>query len=155
MSQNLCDARNHLRVSPLVVLAGQPSDAQLADARRQGVEVVINLGLLDPAYCLPDERATAAALGLEYHHLPVKFDAPGAEQLERFRAVMLAARDRHVLVHCAANYRATVFFALHAMLDLGWSREQADALIGSVWQPDPCWQAFLASHAARSAGVPA
>ena len=74
---------------------------------------MVNLGLLDPRYCLTDEAGSVAALGLAYHHIPVDFNAPQAEDLLRFFAVMDGAQDQKVFVHCAANYRVSSFVALY------------------------------------------
>ena len=34
-----------------------------------------------------------ASLGMDYHHIPVKFDAPQFSELERFTQVMIASAD--------------------------------------------------------------
>ena len=48
--------RNFINVSPRLSTAGQPSEDQLRELAQAGIELVINLGLLDPRYCLPDEQ---------------------------------------------------------------------------------------------------
>ena len=70
-----------------------------AAAAKTGVEVVINLALHDdPRYSLPDETGCARALGMTYVHIPVKFDAPKAEDLDAFFDAMEAHRGRRILV---------------------------------------------------------
>jgi uncharacterized protein (TIGR01244 family) len=134
--------KNLRHVSEDFATAGQPTEAELAELANDGFRSVINLGLQDPKYCLPDEAGTARSLGLAYEHVPVRFDAPCADDFQRFSALLTGA-ERPVLVHCALNYRATCFFSLWAEKSLGWSREQADAFIGGVWKPDAVWSAFL------------
>src|SRR5687767_1031854 len=107
---SLADARNFRRVDDRLATAGQPSEAQLASAADDGVEVVINLALHDdPRYSLVDERGSVESLGMSYVHIPVQFAAPTEAELLEFCDVMDAERDRHVLVHCAANFRVTAF----------------------------------------------
>ena len=124
--------------------AGQPTEGQLRVLAEAGTQVVVNLGLLDPAYCLADEAGLVEGLGMVYHHLPIAFDAPTLEDLHRFISIMDDVKNADVLVHCAANYRATCFVALFGEARLGWSRSQADAYIAQVWEPYPVWAAFLA-----------
>lgn len=146
----LADIRNFVAVSDRLATAGQPSEEQLAEVAALGFEVVVNLGLVDPRYCLPDEAGLARRLGLEYHHVPVEFAAPTSADFRRFEAVMAASAGRRTFVHCAANYRVSCFVALHAEAALGWSREQADAHVQRVWQPDEVWRALMAEvRAAR------
>jgi len=123
--------------------AGQPSEAELGEVAASGFEVVVNLGLLDPRYCLADEAGTVRSLGLEYHHVPVDFQAPSVEDFRRFSLVMEGSRGKRTLVHCAANYRASCFVALYGEAELGWSRAQADAHVARVWEPNETWLAFL------------
>ena len=137
--------RNFVLVMPGLATAGQPSAAQLREVAEAGFEVVVNLGLLDPRYCLPDEAGLVPALGLEYHHIPVDFQAPQLEDLQRFFGVMDAIRGKEMFVHCAANKRVSSFVSLYGQARLGWSLTQAKALIARVWQPNDVWAQFIES----------
>lgn len=150
----LDDIKNFIAVTDRLGTAGQPSEAQLRDVAGAGFDVVVNLGLLDPRYCLADEAGTVASLGLAYHHIPVEFTAPQDEDLQRFFDVMDAARDHKVFVHCAANYRVSSFVALYAESRLGWSAEQADAHMRRVWEPNDTWTRFIAEARARQSTRP-
>ena len=103
----------------------------------------MNLGLLDPRYCLADEAGLARALGLDYHHIPVDFGAPQLDDLKKFFDVMDAAREKKVFVHCAANYRVSGFIALYGQARLGWSTDQADTHIKRVWDLNETWKTFI------------
>ena len=94
--------------------AGQPTEDELREVAVDGYRAIINLGLLNPEYCLPDEAGLAAALGLAYRHLPVSFDAPALADFEAFVAQMDAWSDERVFVHCAANLRVSSFMAFTA-----------------------------------------
>jgi protein tyrosine phosphatase (PTP) superfamily phosphohydrolase (DUF442 family) len=140
----LDEIKNFITVSDRLGTAGQPSEDQLRDVAAAGYEVVVNLGLLDPRYCLADEAGSVAALGLVYHHIPVDFNAPQPADLRRFVEVMDEARDKKVFVHCAANYRVSSFVALYGEARLGWSAEQGDSHMRRIWEPNPTWTTFIA-----------
>ena len=139
----LTDIRNFQVIDEQLGTAGQPSEAQLAEVAADGYAAVVNLGLLDSKYCLADEAASLASLGLEYRHIPVKFDAPTVEDFRTFAATMDEWAGKKIFVHCAANYRVSTFVALYGELRLGWTRERADALLRTLWQPNDTWRAFI------------
>jgi protein tyrosine phosphatase (PTP) superfamily phosphohydrolase (DUF442 family) len=134
---------NFRRLDERLATAGQPGDAQFRALAAAGCEAVINLHVNDPRWALPGEEALLAELGVDYHHLPVEFDAPGLGDYRRFEKLMDALGRRSTLVHCVANYRASCFCALYAERRLDWSRAQGDAFIVDVWQPDAIWRSFL------------
>ena len=137
------DIRNFVTMSDNLATSGQPSEEQVAELARAGFEVVVNLGLMDPRYCLADEAGLVGALGMMYHHIPVDFNAPQLDDLRKFFAVMDASRGRQVFVHCAANYRVSSFVALYGQARLGWSADEADAHIKRIWALNETWKAFI------------
>lgn len=139
----LADIRNLRVIDERLGTAGQPTEAQLGDIAADGYAAVVNLGLLDPKYCLPDEAASVASLGLEYRHIPVKFDAPTVEDFWIFVATMDGWQAKKVFVHCAANYRASTFVALYGELRLGWTRERADTFTRELWPVNETWRVFM------------
>jgi len=147
----LGDIKNYVQVSDRLGTAGQPSEEQLREVAGAGFQVVVNLGLLDPRYCLADEAGTVASLGLAYHHIPVDFNAPRPDDLRQFFEAMDASQDQRVFVHCAANYRVSTFVALYGQSRLGWSPEQGDAHIRRIWEPNETWTRFIAEARARLA----
>ena len=147
----LDDIKAFLEVGRDLATAGQPLEAQVGELAEAGFEVVVNLGLLDPRYCLADEAGLVTSLGMAYHHIPVDFNAPTPGDLEAFFGVMDAARDKKVFVHCAANYRVSSFVALYGESRFGWSPEQADAHIRRVWEPNEVWKAFIVDWRSRGA----
>jgi len=146
---SLKEIKNLVQVSERVATAGQPSEEQLKAVAADGFAAVINLGLMDPRYCLADERTSVHAAGMAYCHIPVEFSAPQQSQLEAFFAAMDSNADRKVFVHCAANYRVSCFMALYLRVRWNWSEEQANELIRATWEPDQVWRDFMARAAAR------
>ena len=136
--------KNFLLLPNGIATAGQPTEEQFRDIARAKYVQVINLGLLDPRYCLQDEAGLAESLGLTYKHIPVDFQNPLQSDVQTFFAHMDTIATQPTLVHCAANYRVTTFVGLYSQLRWGWSREQADRLITTWWQPNEVWTAFIA-----------
>jgi len=139
----ITDIRNFLGIDERLATAGQPTEDQLREVAAAGYAAVLNLGLLDPKYCLPDEEALVAALGMGYRHIPVRFDAPAVDDFRAFVASMDAWAGEKTFVHCAANYRASAFVALYRELRLGWSRARADEHVRALWAPNETWLAFV------------
>jgi protein tyrosine phosphatase (PTP) superfamily phosphohydrolase (DUF442 family) len=141
--------KNFLPIGDRIGTAGQPTEEQLRELAAAGYQGVINLGLLDPRYCLPDEAGLVAALGMRYEHIPVRFDAPAAADFDAFLAVMDRWAAERVFVHCALNYRVSSFIALYGEARLGWTRAQADEHARRLWQPNEIWRAFLDERRAQ------
>jgi protein tyrosine phosphatase (PTP) superfamily phosphohydrolase (DUF442 family) len=134
---------NFLPIDERIGTAGQPSEAELREAAEAGYGAVINLGLLDPRYCLADEAGLVPSLGMRYHHIPVKFDDPTIDDFRAFLAAMEECSDDRVLVHCAANYRVSSFMAVYGEKNLGWTREKADGHARRLWPLNETWSTFL------------
>jgi protein tyrosine phosphatase (PTP) superfamily phosphohydrolase (DUF442 family) len=141
---DVTQVHRYRQATPTLATSGQPSAEQLASIAAAGYEVVINLALHDdPRYSLPDEAGVVRGLGLDYVHIPVRFDAPTAGDLRRFFQAMEAHAHRRIWLHCAANLRVGVFLGLYRCLHDGWPREQAFAPLHELWQPDPVWSEFI------------
>src|SRR5262249_17880929 len=78
-----------------------------------------------------------------YRHIPVRFDAPKLEDFRAFVETMDGLANGRVFVHCAANYRVSVFVALWGELRLGWTRAFADRHIDRLWRPSQVWAEFI------------
>lgn len=144
--------KNFLPIDERIGTAGQPSEEELREVAASGYTAVVNLGLLDPRYCLPDEAGLAASLGLRYRHIPVLFDAPTVDDFRAFVEAMDGYAGDKVLVHCAANYRVSSFMALYGEMKLGWSRERGDAHARTLWPLNETWEQFLRSCRATLMG---
>jgi protein tyrosine phosphatase (PTP) superfamily phosphohydrolase (DUF442 family) len=134
---------NFKEVSDDLACSGQPREGQLAVIATDGFSVIVNLGLSDGKYALMDEAASVTALGMQYHHIPVLFDDPKFSDLEKFVGVMQHHHTDKTLVHCAANYRASVFTGLYLFTAGKLDEDGLHAFIEQVWQPDAVWDQFI------------
>ena len=153
IDMSLSQIKNFLAIGSRIATAGQPTEAELGDVAAAGYRAIVNLGLLDSGSCLQDEASSAIALGLDYRHIPVLFEAPTVEDFEAFAAVMDDLSSCRVFVHCAANYRVACFVALYGEMRLGWTSEEADSLIRRVWTPNETWSAFVKATRQRFANT--
>lgn len=136
-------------IDPALATAGQPTPEQIRAVRAGGYQTVINLLPSDNKKALPNERELVEAEGLRYHHLPVVWEAPTAQDFEQFCALMQAEKGRRVFVHCALNMRVSAFVFLHRVLRLGVPRETAERDLLAVWQPDAVWSRFIEERLAQ------
>jgi uncharacterized protein (TIGR01244 family) len=136
---------NYKKVDEHHATGGQPTEDQLKAAAAEGFTTIINLATLDPRYSLKDEGASVAALGMQYRHIPVPWDRPSEADFAAFEQAMQAAGEGKILVHCAANFRATAFYSLYAMRHVGWSRSKAEEFRASIWRGSdfPVWEDFI------------
>lgn len=131
------------KVSDTLACAGQPTEEQFRQLVAGQYQMVINLGLLNTKYALPDEATLIPLLGMAYHHIPVIFEKPQLSELDEFIALMDQNADKKILVHCAANYRASVFTGLYLLAAGKLAEEELQDFVDDVWQPNTVWRQFL------------
>lgn len=134
---------NFKPISARLACSGQPRESQLPDIASDGYRVVVNLGLANAKYALKDEEASVTQLKIIYYHIPVLFEHPDTTSLARFIEIMDQHQSDKTLVHCAANYRASVFTGLYLMAKKIFTEQQMRDMIEEVWQPDAVWEQFI------------
>lgn len=142
---NTQDIYNYREVNDLLSLSGQPTEEQLKSAAHNGFKVVINLATINPRYSLPDEGTIVRSLGMIYYHIPVEWGNPTEDDFIAFENVLKQFSKKKMLIHCAANFRATAFYTLYALKNLGWSNQQGEAFMAPIWQDSnyPAWDSFM------------
>lgn len=113
------DAENTFAVFEGLWCSGQISVADIARLPALGVATVINLALPTSSNALSGEAEQVTALGVNYAHIPVLWDAPKPAQFEQFAGVMAALGQEPVWLHCAKNMRASAFVYLYRLLIRG------------------------------------
>ncbi|QHS14954.1 protein tyrosine phosphatase family protein [Shewanella sp. Arc9-LZ] len=96
-----------------VITAGLPTEPQFAQLAQAGIKTVINLIPNDNPHALQNEQQIVTQLGMNYHNISVDWQQPTQENLQQFFSLMEQNGDAPVLVHCAANYRASAFYYLY------------------------------------------
>jgi uncharacterized protein (TIGR01244 family) len=127
------------------ITGGQPTEDQLRDAANEGFSAVINLAPHSSRNALPDEAGLVQSLGMTYHYIPVDWNTPTPADFEAFEAALNQHTDDKTIIHCAANFRASAFYMLYAMKNLGWTDEEAEAFRAPIWEGSqyPLWEDFI------------
>jgi len=148
------DIYHYLDVTDRLATSGQPTADQLRAAAAAGFDTIINLATEHSTNALPGEGDLVRSLGMAYIHIPVEWDNPTEENFAAFEQAMRQLSTGKALLHCAANFRATAFYALYAQKYLGWSEAQAEAFRARIWAGSnyPVWEAFIQRMRARIAG---
>jgi len=90
---------NFLQVSDAIATAGQPTAQQFADIKAAGYEVVVNLALPASTNAITNEQKIVEDLGMDYVHIPVIWEKPTLEDIERFFNVMQANTNKKALLN--------------------------------------------------------
>jgi protein tyrosine phosphatase (PTP) superfamily phosphohydrolase (DUF442 family) len=139
------DIYNFLQLTGKLSTSGMPTPGQLPEVAEAGVEFVVNLATSKSEGWIPNEGELLTGLDVEYLAIPVDWDQPTAQNLTDFMNAMDAHKDKHVHVHCQANFRATAFVTLYRILRLGWEKEAALIDLRKIWNPEeyPVWEKFI------------
>jgi len=141
----LDDLYNFLPLTDTLLSSGMPTAVQLVDVSKSDVKLVINLAMPTSDRALQNEPDLVKSLGMEYIGIPVEWENPTRQNLEDFMDTMDANKDKKILVHCQANYRATGFITLYRILRLGWDQEKAFKDLSRIWNLNdyPVWKKFI------------
>jgi uncharacterized protein (TIGR01244 family) len=137
------DIYNFLKLNDEIATAGQPTEAQIVEIAQAGYQVVLNLGLTGTEYALADEQHSVESLGMQYVHLPVRWENPTLGDLRAFCQLMQAHQGKKLFIHCAANMRVSAFMALYRTLCLGWAADEAFNDMERIWTPEGWWHEFI------------
>ncbi|MFT7648038.1 MAG: protein tyrosine phosphatase (PTP) superfamily phosphohydrolase (DUF442 family) [Candidatus Poriferisodalaceae bacterium] len=148
------DSYNFRRVSERVTSSGVVGAARLKGLGAEGYNAVINLLPDDSEYAVEGEAAIVEDQGIAYVHIPVDFAAPTRADLQAFAEAMDHHDGKTIHVHCAANFRVTAFYGLYALGRGLQTAEEADDLVGGVWNlaEHPVWDAFIADERSQLEG---
>jgi protein tyrosine phosphatase (PTP) superfamily phosphohydrolase (DUF442 family) len=122
-----------------------PTPEQIPSIAESGVQVVINLATSKSEGWMENEKELVEAQNIAYYNIPVDWDNPTTDDLDKFMDIMEGHIPQKILVHCQANYRATGFIALYRYTRLGWSEENAFRDLRKIWNPAefPIWEKFI------------
>ncbi|UJF22656.1 protein tyrosine phosphatase family protein [Shewanella sp. OMA3-2] len=131
-----------------VITAGLPTAEQFLLLQQAGVKNVINLIPNDNPNALKNEQKIVTDLGMQYHNINVDWQQPTLENVEQFFALMKANNNQPVVVHCAANYRASAFYYLYLATQQGKQVDINDTLspwgdLQKSFEEYPQWQALI------------
>ena len=144
------DIYNFIQISETIATAGQPTVEQFAAIQAAGYPTIVNLALPTSTNAIPNEQAIVEALGINYVHIPVIWEEPTFEDLDRFFEVLEQNANQKVFVHCAMNMRVSAFIYLYRVIQQPVAEETAKQTMEQIWQPNEVWQAFIESVKQRA-----
>jgi len=115
------------------LVAGQISTADLEEARRQGVTMIVNNRPdgEDPGQPTSAEiEAAAEAAGLDYRHIPIA-RGMGPAQIEEMVSARSELGDGQMLAYCRSGMRSTLAWAV-ACREGGTPREELEEKAGKA-----------------------
>ena len=110
-----------------VMVAGQIGTADLAQARRHGVTMIVNNRPdgEDPGQPTSAEiEAAADAAGLDYRHIPIA-RGMGPAQIEEMVSALSELGDGRMLAYCRSGMRSCLAWAV-ASREMGVPREEVE-----------------------------
>ena len=122
---------NYHRIDERLVTGGHFVDDGLAVLKTEGVTVVIDLRDKPPA----GQKEKLAEKGIEWINVPIEWNDPETADFEHFSKVMQAHQADHVLVQCAANYRASAMTYLYRVVVEQVDEDDAGKDLYAVWTP--------------------
>lgn len=137
--------------STKVITSGLPTDEQFSDLQQAGVDLVIDLIPKNNPNANPNELHAATQAGLTYVNIEVDWKQPQIQDVEQFFEVMNTHKGKDILIHCAANYRASAFYYLYQITHERMDAEAAFKVTLTPWGNDieqslseyPQWQALI------------
>ncbi len=139
----LTEIYNWHRVNENITSSGQFSEEQFTQIAELGVTHVINMGLHDHEYALPDEESLVKKHGIEYIYQPVDFNKPTDDDFSIFCETMKMLEGQTIHIHCIANYRISAFLYRYYRDVKKEGAEKAKQDMLSIWQPEGVWAEFI------------
>ena len=120
--------QNFMQINTEFCSGGQPTLAQLAELKSQGVKTILNLRVPGEAgFDAAAEEAESKKLGLNYFNIPVQGQSPKDEQADEFLKITDNAQNRPVFIHCGSANRVGAFFMIRRVLRDGMTFDAAKA----------------------------
>lgn len=134
---------NYHRIDDRLVTGGHLVGNGAEALSAEGVTVVIDVRDDSPR----GEQKRYADAGIQWINIPVEWRNPRSGDFERFAKVMSEHKDDHVLVQCAANYRASAMTYLYRVVIDNVAEDEAAEDLHAVWNPDEnrTWREYIDS----------
>ncbi|MGS0827649.1 protein tyrosine phosphatase family protein [Shewanella sp. 0m-8] len=98
-----------------VITSGLPKKSEFPALKASGIELVINLIPTENPNGYSNEAELVTQAGMDYEGINVDWQNPTIDDVGHFFSIMEANQDKQILVHCAANYRASAFYYLYLL----------------------------------------
>ena len=111
-----------VRVTPYLFRGGQPSDQGLAELKRMGISIIIDMR----TGSRKSEKEEVTTLGMQYVQIPWHCPFPRDPAFAQFLKIIEDNPQKKVFVHCRlGDDRTGMAVAAYRMAEQGWSADQA------------------------------
>ena len=143
--------QNFLKINTDFCTGGQPTTAQLAELKAQGITTIINLRTVgENGFDAPAEEAEIKKLGMKYVHIPVSNQAgPKDEQADEFLKVTDDAKNRPVFIHCGSANRVAGLWMIKRVLADGWDTARAETEARAIGLSSPALRDWALQQIAK------
>tara|TARA_B100000683_G_scaffold274823_1_gene323935 strand:- start:2188 stop:2640 length:453 start_codon:yes stop_codon:yes gene_type:complete len=97
-----------------ILCAGQPSETDLQQLKREGYRSIINLRPANEPGQIQHPQQKTTELGLDYHALPITGPGDLNEENTRQFDALLQTAARPMVIHCGSSNRVGALMALRA-----------------------------------------
>ena len=134
---------NYIKINDFISTSGQPTKKQFKKIAENDFEVVINLALYNSNNALKNEDKIINKNNMIYIHIPISWDKPEYKSLKLFCSILqtLQKQNKKVFIHCAKNYRVSVF--MHYYLKNILNIKKLKFNTPKEYTPNKTWQKIL------------
>lgn len=126
-----------------IASSAQPGSDLLKHLSDEGIGLLVNLAPPQASSSFKEEGGWVARQGIYYVNLAIDWSHPTRADYEMFAAVLDAAKDRKIAVHCELGYRASSFMFIYAVSHDLLSSSEAQTRLNSIWTPNGTWRQFI------------
>lgn len=137
------NTKHYVRVTDNIHTSGQPLAEEFKDIADLNTATILNLAMPDSDCAMANEGSIVSSLGMNYFHIPVKWESPRIGQYQLFRDIMKHHSQQVIWVHCALNWRVSSFIYCYKVESLGLDKTTAFEELKSVWKPNQVWRDFI------------
>lgn len=137
---------NYIKLNDTISTSGQPTKEQFEAIANEGFEVVINLSLHDTHNALENEDQIVSKNNMIYIHIPVSWEEPQIDRLNLFLETLktLQKQNKKVWIHCAKNYRVSVF--IHKYKQIVLNEKNTPFTAPADFKPNDAWDKLLKNN---------
>ena len=98
---------------------------------------------MDQKNAVSNEDRLVIDHGMQFIYIPVEWNSPRKKDFYLFTNIMLNQPKVRTLLHCQANYRASVFSFLHRVINENINILEAKLTLNKIWKPNKVWKNFI------------
>jgi len=134
---------NYIKINKNIATAGQPSKKQFKKIAKKNYDVVINLAPHDASNAIKNEDKVVLENNMLYINIPIDWKNPQYARMILFLELLkqLTLNNKKVFIHCAKNYRVSVF--MHQYKKVILNQSNVKFISPKDYKPSKKWNKFI------------